>query len=368
MKDYYGMQFIMDGNGNYYKTNENNQLVVASDRDEASLFTLYDANQKIGGGKKAVFYFTIPANEIINKNKKEENKILEEDEEKNLESKKSNIKKFDWVEYLEQFCEITSLITGRCNELTNELSEVDQEICDVLHLIELYELTAEEEIKVAEMLKELRQRRRDIKDEAQCLECVKKSIGNSGNIAEAKTLIKQMKRMEHRIYRPRRLSDLFENMEGREINRGLYREYIKKVDDREMLLEVIEEPEMEEENEIEYVKQETVYDVKENDWYALAMEQLVFLQNIPQYMINLEIDIDFIDQKLEDTLIQIEDANYNVTQGYKTFKELKDLRNLRKNKQKELDALRIITDGINMEALADVFQNRVEEVEKIWGN
>ena len=367
LKDYYGMQFIMDGNGNYYKTNENNQLVVASDRDEASLFTLYDANQKIGGGKKAVFYFTIPANEIINKNKKEENKILEEDEEKNLESKKSNIKKFDWVEYLEQFCEITSLITGRCNELTNELSEVDQEICDVLHLIELYELTAEEEIKVAEMLKELRQRRRDIKDEAQCLECVKKSIGNSGNIAEAKTLIKQMKRMEHRIYRPRRLSDLFENMEGREINRGLYREYIKKVDDREMLLEVIEEPEMEEENEIEYVKQETVYDVKENDWYALAMEQLVFLQNIPQYMINLEIDIDFIDQKLEDTLIQIEDANYNVTQGYKAFKELKDLRNLRKNKQKELDALRIITDGINMEALADVFQNRVEEVEKIFG-
>ena len=77
------------------------------------------------------------------------------------------------MEYLEQFCEITSLITERCNELTNELSEVDQEICDVLHLIELYELTAEEEIKVAEMLKELRQRRRDIKDEAQCLECVK---------------------------------------------------------------------------------------------------------------------------------------------------------------------------------------------------
>ena len=361
------MQFIMDGNGNYYKTNENNQLVVASDRDEASLFTLYDANQKIGGGKKAAFYFTIPANEIISKNKKEENKKLEEDEEINLDNQKSNIKKFDWVEYLEQFCEITSLITERCNELTNELSEVDQEICDVLHLIELYELTAEEEIKVAEMLKELRQRRRDIKDEAQCLECVKKSIGNSGNIAEAKTLIKQMKRMEHRVYRPRRLSDLFENMEGREINRGLYREYIKKVDDKEMLLEVIEGPEMEEENEIEYVKQETVYDVKENDWYALAMEQLVFLQNIPQYMINLEIDIDFIDQKLEDTLIQIEDANYNVTQGYKAFKELKDLRNLRKNKQKELDALRIITDGLNMEALADVFQNRVEEVEKIFG-
>lgn len=365
MKDFCGMQFIMDGNGNYYKTNEKNQLVVASDKEEASLFTLYDANQKIGGGKKAAFYFTIPANGITKE--KEDNKILEEDEEENLESKQTDIRRFDWVEYLEQFCEITSMITARCNELTNELSEVDQKICDVLHLVELYELTTEEEIKVAEMLKELRQRRRDIKDEAQCLECVKKSIGNSGNIAEAKTIIKQMKKMEHRIYRPRRLSDLFENMEGREINRGLYREYIKKADDKDMLLEVMEKQETEE-NEIEYIKEETVYDVKENDWNALVVEQMVFLQNIPQYMINLEIDIDFIDQKLEASLMQIEDANYNVTQGYKAFKELKDLRNLRKSKQKELNALRIITDGINLEALAEVFQDRVAEVEKIYGN
>ena len=85
-------------------------------------------------------------------------------------------------------------------------------------------------------------------------------------------------------------------------------------------------------------------------------------------MINLEIEIDFLNQKLEDSLIQIEEANYNVTQGYKAFKELKDLRNLRKNKQKELDALRIITDGINLDVLAEVFQKRVMEVEKIYEN
>lgn len=358
------MQFIMDGNGNYYKTNANNQLVIASDRDEASIFTFHEANQRIGGGKKAAFYITIPVNEIANEKENEEKKVEGEEEEKISAS--HNIKKFNWVEYLEQFCEITSMITMRCNELTNELSEVDQEISDVLHLVELYNLTSEEEIKAAEMIKELRQKRRDIKDETQCLECVKKSIGNTANIAEAKTLIKQMKRMENRIYRPRRLSDLFDNMEGREINRGLYSEYTKKVDDKEMLLEVVDRQESE--KMVEIIRQETVYDLKENDWQTLAVEQLVFLQNIPQYMINLEIEIDFLNQKLEDSLIQIEEANYNVTQGYKAFKELKDLRNLRKNKQKELDALRIITDGINLDVLAEVFQKRVMEVEKIYEN
>ena len=60
MRNSYGMQFIMDGSGNYYRTNEADQLVVAANREEASVFTLFDANQRIGGGKKATFYFTIP--------------------------------------------------------------------------------------------------------------------------------------------------------------------------------------------------------------------------------------------------------------------------------------------------------------------
>lgn len=366
MKDYYGMQFIMDGNGNYYKTNADNQLVVASDREEASLFTFYEANQRIGGGKKAAFYFTIPADD----SKVEKSNVLQDGDikEDGTDNCKNNIIQFNWVEYLEQFCQISSTITTRCNELTNELSEVDQEICDVLHLVELYELTIEEEIKVAELLKSLRQKRRDIKDEMQRLECFKKSIGNSGNVAEAKMLIKQMKRMEHRVYRPRKLPELFENVQGREINRGLYGEYIKKADDKDMLLKVEEVQDISEETEVEYVRKDTVYDIKENDWYSQVTEQLVFLQNIPQYMINLEIEIDFINQELEEYLVQIENANFNVTQGYKAFKELKDLRNLRKNKQKELDSLRIITEGINLEILAEEFRSRAADVKKVYSN
>ena len=51
-----GMQYIVDGNGNYYTVNGNDQLVVARDKDEAGVFTFFEANQRIGGGKRAYFY------------------------------------------------------------------------------------------------------------------------------------------------------------------------------------------------------------------------------------------------------------------------------------------------------------------------
>lgn len=51
---YYGRKWY------YYRTNKDNQFVVAANREEASVFTLFDANQRIRGGKKATFYFTIP--------------------------------------------------------------------------------------------------------------------------------------------------------------------------------------------------------------------------------------------------------------------------------------------------------------------
>ena len=51
-------------------------------------------------------------------------------------------------------------------------------------------------------------------------------------------------------------------------------------------------------------------------------------------MVDLQIEIEAIDSAIEEILLQIEDANYNVAQGYKAFKELKHLRNERKEKQK----------------------------------
>ena len=105
---------------------------------------------------------------------------------------------------------------------------------------------------------------------------------------------------------------------------------------------------------MEYV--ETIFDHKENDWLEFARQQKDFYQNVGQYMINLQIDIDTINQAIEVIMETIEDANYNVTQGYKVFKELKDLRNERKAKEQELGVLRTLTEGIDIDSMADAFR------------
>ncbi len=54
------MHYIVDGNGNYYRINRKNQLVMANGREEAGVFSYVEANQRIGGGRKAHFYSVIP--------------------------------------------------------------------------------------------------------------------------------------------------------------------------------------------------------------------------------------------------------------------------------------------------------------------
>lgn len=365
MRNSYGMQFIMDGSGNYYRTNEDNQLVVAATREEASIFTLFDANQRIGGGKKSTFYFAIPV---------EENKSVEDkaQEIKQLPEKMNctercynrfDIAHFDWIDYLWQFCYMASMVGKRSEELKKELSEVDQEICDMLHLVELYELTSEEEFRTVKLLKDARQRRRDIKDEMTRLDYFQTSFGTETNITEAKNVIKQIKKLDHRVYKPRQLPELFEGMKGRETDRNAYMMPQNRKEEADNCINIIDEQKGE--NVMEYVRKETIYDTKTNDWIAFVREQLDFYQNIPQYMINLQIELDAIDSTIEETLVQIEDANYNVAQGYKAFKELKDLRNERKEKQRELQCLKAITEGINCVAMQEVYQNSVSAVEDI---
>ncbi len=80
-----------------------------------------------------------------------------------------------------------------------------------------------------------------------------------------------------------------------------------------------------------------------------------------QYITNIQLDIDEIDDEIEEILLQTEDANYNVAQGYKVFKRLKELRIERKEKEKELDC----TDTIDCSSLADVCEESLAEIEEI---
>lgn len=84
-----------------------------------------------------------------------------------------------------------------------------------------------------------------------------------------------------------------------------------------------------------------------------------------QYITNIQLDIDEIDDEIEEILLQTEDANYNVAQGYKVFKRLKELRIERKEKEKELDCLYALTDTIDCFSLADVCEESLAEIEEI---
>lgn len=74
-----------------------------------------------------------------------------------------------------------------------------------------------------------------------------------------------------------------------------------------------------------------------------------------------------IDEEIEKILLETEDANFNVTQGYKVFRRLKELRLDRKSKAKELDCLYALTDYIDCDALADTCEENLADIKNIVG-
>lgn len=376
----------MDGNGNYYRINDNNQLVAAKDRDEADFFDLRTANDRIGTGKKAKFYYTIPVDDL----EQTENEMLsgfdeEEDTSDNVtkesvtvvsirpekkeveipmvsynDNKSINeydIENIDWLAYMQHFTFLAKASTDYIEKLSARISDVDKEMCDLLHYIELYDLSEEEMIDVTERIKDSRLRRREIKDEYTKVEWFKKEFATNANVIKANSVIGQMRKLNNRVYRPRQIDEIFDGMKGRETNRS---EYLRKQEDT-----VEEVKKHEEVAPMEYIRKETALDGREHDWLAFAKQQSEFYDNAKQYMINLHLDMDEIDAQIEDTMIMIEDAKFNVTQGYKVFKQLKELRNLKKEKQKEYDCISALTNGLSIGEVSDKAYYAVKDIEEI---
>lgn len=395
MRNDFGMQYIMDGNGNYYTVNGNDQLVVARDKDEAGVFTFFEANQRIGGGKRAKFYVTVPIDDL----EETENEMLETAVDDSHEAPVSADEMFisgfrvidsikspeiveehrevatpikpsyeysmentDWSVFVNYFIFLSSGAKGYQEELAKQHSDIDKEICDLLHYVELYDLTDEEGLKAMDMLKDARQRRRDVKDEISRTEYFQKMLGTSANVAKARGFLTEMKKLDTRKYFPRQLEGLFDDVAGRATDRELYRQ--RREEKNDCIEDEYEDVYIEEEEqEMSFV--ETVFDNKENDWLSFARQQMEFYQNAKQYMINLQIEIGAIDTAIEEVMEKIEDANYNVAQGYKVFKELKDLRNERKAKVQELEVLKTMTECFDINSMADAFAYNVDEIERI---
>lgn len=82
----------------------------------------------------------------------------------------------------------------------------------------------------------------------------------------------------------------------------------------------------EEVEHMDLVRRDTAFDNSHCDWIQVAREQMIFFADVKQYMVNLELVRQNLDNEIEDILDYIESTNYNVAQGYKIYRMLRERR------------------------------------------
>ena len=351
--------YIMDRGFFYYRLNNNSQLVVAMSKDEADIFSYDEAQRRIGDGKKSQFYSIVPIED------EQEMILMEETDDQQvnrvfhpINQYTYDLSELDWKEYLTQFSYIASSVKKYHDELTEQLSEVDQKICDIMHYVEMYELSHDESIYVVEQLKGYREQRRDIKDKMLISDTFGRLIGTSTNIAKSKETIRAIAGLEKRKYAPRQLMELFE---GRTL------EVPKKIVQFPTCSQESIPTKEKREEKMENTWRETVFDGKQTDWKQYAKRQMEFFEQAKQYTDNLQIELDEIDGHIQNILRDLEDANYNVVQGFNVFKQLKKLRNDRKEKLKELECVEALTGCFDCEAMYEAYGYSLQIIEEILG-
>ena len=376
--------YIMDFNSNYYRVDSKDQLVVAGSENDATIFSFANANRRIGAGPKSKFYFMTPVEEnnkeieeihvdkAGQKNETEESDSLfsvvkglkeaEISKAAEVPTDAYDLASIDWEEYLTNFAYIASNINCYKDELNQRLAEVDKKICDVLHYIELCDTDKADAQDLVELLRVCRENRREYKDEMYRAEMFQKNVGTNANIAKAKEAIKSIKGLENRKYKAREFSELFD---GGVYTGKTHRE--KRCIENSMSGESSEEfvSDEKEESKMECTKKATPFDGRENDWLAFARGQAEFYENADQYIINLELELDEIDNDIALLMDEIEHATCNVSQGYKFFKRMKDLRQTRTMKETELKILYNLTGNFDMKAMAEESRRSLKDIGEI---
>lgn len=87
-------------------------------------------------------------------------------------------------------------------------SEVDKEISDIMHFIEFYNFSASDGYKLCKALKDLRLRRRKIKNELELINII--NMHSLNNVASGQTN-KAIDNLDNKKYAPRVLQELFDH-------------------------------------------------------------------------------------------------------------------------------------------------------------
>lgn len=201
--------YIVDMNHNYYKIDENGQLVVAKNSDEATTFSIKEANSRIGTGRRAKFYQIIEVPEIVMAPKTTKtfsggHLFMKENQNIMFDSLQNN-----WEELLSKLCYMCNHVGEYQDRLNDMLSDVDQEISDILHYIEFNDLSDKEMVTTGKMLQERRRHRREIKDEMEKTALMRETFLDHNFAIKVQQSLDLMVRMKDRYYTPRKLRDLF---------------------------------------------------------------------------------------------------------------------------------------------------------------
>lgn len=205
------LYFIVDMTGNYYKLNKRNNLILAKGSEEADMFSLKEANERIGSGKKSHFYTTLEAEVKDAKGEvpANESNRYDEIETPTLFDSLHN----DWEDCISKLCYMSSHIQTYRENLNTMLSVTDQEICDIEHYIELNNPNDVQMLKAAKLLQDKRRRRREIKDEMDRIELLKSTFLDEEFKIKVHQSMEYLQKMKCRKYTPRKLTELFDAIE-----------------------------------------------------------------------------------------------------------------------------------------------------------
>ena len=202
------LYYITDTYGSLYALDDSNKLVVVNKEEFATKFTVAKANNTIQKVIKPMQRYQFVLKEVPN-NLSLEDDYLELERNAYITTRFDDMNT-DWTWEMENLISFCSQLKQYRVNLNHMLSEVDKEICDIMHYIEFYNLDAAKGYKMYKMLKDCRLRRRKIKDEYEKVGVAITTLANEDLIEKMKTALKQMKGLDNRVYTPRILTELFE--------------------------------------------------------------------------------------------------------------------------------------------------------------
>lgn len=193
--------YIVDAHGDYYKTDYNSGRVVkAEGREDATIFSLKDAEYMISFRDKKKLWKTVSVMQL-------EKETFKANEVDNMEEKMEVVNfnnENSFILCAKEFVEALADITGRISELSNQLIVEQGKEADLLHHIELHELSLIEKKETYGMLENCLRKRRKIKDE---LFKLQKIAEIRRNLESSLRYISSFERDRH--YNPRQLIELF---------------------------------------------------------------------------------------------------------------------------------------------------------------